>query len=178
MQQPPSGEYPSRPPFMQRGSQPYWPAQQAYQPPMQPFMLPVPVQSQKQGFQMGWAGIAGMTLIGVLIGVLIGYIVRGIGDGTGALIASGPASSTTVLQPASIVHHKIGEAVSVDNKWQVTLNQVHFQQPDEINQPQKAGNVYLMIDVTMKNISNEQQTASSLIQFDLRTEDGMRINES
>lgn len=182
MQQPPpyqpgqSGpNYPQHPQYLPQ--QPYVPQPQYQQ------MPPVVSQPQKKPFSMGCAGIVGMMLVGAFIGVFIGYVAHGSPDSvttptTTTSATASKAHSQPTTAPVASAHHKIGEVVSVDGKWEVTFTQAHTVASDTLNQPQKAGNVYLLIDVTMKNISSVQASASSVIQFDLRTPDGTKITET
>ena len=132
--------------------------------------------SQKRLFQMGLAGVVSVVLIASLVGVLIGYVIHGGGGSSQTGNSADPAQSAPEV--ANMTHHQIGETASANGTWDVTASEVRTQKPDEVNQTQKANDVYLMISVTLKNTSSEPQTVSSLIQFALLGSDGTRINEA
>jgi Domain of unknown function (DUF4352) len=85
---------------------------------------------------------------------------------------SSPSENSTSTQPAT-GHLKIGQSAKV-GEWQITVNAVKTSPGSDFNKP-KAGNVFLLIDVTMKNISNQQQVATSLGQFKLRNQAGEEL---
>ncbi len=104
-------------------------------------------------------------------------------------MAAQPTSATTdnsaAAQPTSAptsnnaaTHHKLNETVTVDNTWQVTVTSTKTDPGDgEINVP-AAGNTYILITVSLKNISSEQQNASGMIQFSLRDATGTTYNQN
>lgn len=65
--------------------------------------------------------------------------------------------------------------ITADNVWQVTVNTAGPNQGNDVFTP-KAGNIFVQINVTMKNISNETQTASSLLMWELKGPDGQKYN--
>ncbi len=68
--------------------------------------------------------------------------------------------------------------VNVDNTWDVTINKVSTSAGDgSLNVP-KSGNIFLLIDVTEKNISSDQQNASGLVQYTLRGTDGTKYDQA
>jgi len=73
--------------------------------------------------------------------------------------------------------YKLGDVVQVDQNWNVTINSVSISQGDEFNTP-KHGNEYILITMTFKNISNNQQSASTFLSMNLRGLDGMNYKQS
>jgi len=79
--------------------------------------------------------------------------------------------------PATAQHHQVGEVVNTPAGWQVTVNSVKTSQGDELFTP-KAGNTYLVVDVTLKNTTTEQQPVSSLLQFSIKDATGQEYNQA
>lgn len=65
--------------------------------------------------------------------------------------------------------------VSVADTWQVTLGNITTSDGDAISQPDP-GDVYLQIDVTMKNISDQTQIASSVLMWNLADTSGKQYD--
>jgi VCBS repeat-containing protein len=70
--------------------------------------------------------------------------------------AATPTASPT--QPAG--KHTIGQAVQVGNTWVVTVNSVKTSPGSDFTKP-KSGNIFIIVDVTVKNISSSDQIVSS-----------------
>jgi hypothetical protein len=187
-QQPPEGQ----PPFQQyypQSQQPGYPpqsgslqppqAQSGYLPPQQtPFTPPpapyVPLQPQKKSKTWLW-------IVACVICLFLGYAAGSGGKSTSATTTD----TTTVAQatpaptqgkakaaeptkaPQSQGHHQVGQTVKTD-KWEVTVNKAVASQGTDVFQP-KAGNVYLEIDITMKNVTNQTQDASSLLMWNVKS---------
>jgi len=91
-----------------------------------------------------------------------------------------PIDGTATPDPGqSGAHHKVGQVVTVNNEWEVTINSAKFSQTgaSDIDKP-AAGKVFLVIDITLKNISPKEQNISSLLDFKLRDKNGQSYNES
>jgi Domain of unknown function (DUF4352) len=67
---------------------------------------------------------------------------------------------------ASAPHYKVNVPVSVANLWSMTVNSVTTNPGTAAEKPQ-TGHTYLVVEVTLKNISSEAQPISSLLQFQL-----------
>lgn len=63
-------------------------------------------------------------------------------------------------------HYQIGQTLQIDGIWQVTITAVRSSSGDQYSKP-KAGNTFLLIDVDMKNLTGQQLTASSIVQYAL-----------
>ncbi|HEU5375861.1 MAG TPA: DUF4352 domain-containing protein [Ktedonobacteraceae bacterium] len=97
-----------------------------------------------------------------------------------ALIACGDAASnsgavvtgtTTATSAPAASHFKTGQVVKVGDTWEVTVNSIKKSQGDEFSKPD-SGNMFLIVNVTVKNISAKEQTISSLLNFKLKDADG------
>lgn len=69
----------------------------------------------------------------------------------------------------------IGKPVQVGDTWVVTVNSVKTHAGSEFSQP-KSGYTYLVVDVTLKNISSSNQNASTLIMFSLKDQTGQQYD--
>lgn len=123
-----------------------------------------------------------MMLIGVLFLVpLFIAACGGTSSGTGGTAAAAPtapvAAPTTVAATPLPGHHGVGEQVSVGTTWVVTINSVKTSTGGSFSTP-GAGNIYLVVDVTVKNVSSAKQPVSSLLSFTLQDSAGNKYDES
>jgi Domain of unknown function (DUF4352) len=102
----------------------------------------------------------------------------------GTLVACGesntgtPAGNTTPQpSPQPAQHFKVNDVVKVGSNWQVTVNSVKTDTGGQYS-ALKTGNVYLLVDVSMVNISNKEQSTSSLADWKLTGTDGQSYNAS
>jgi uncharacterized protein DUF4352 len=166
-QPPPQWQQPI--PLQQEWRQSQYPPQQYQQPPQYPPLMPPPQMAPKKpkSRKRLW------LIIGVVVIVLIviGSIASQAGKG------SQPTTTSQVTQPASTGQpqqptakptqpsaNTIGKAVQVGDTWVVTVNSVKTSQGTEFITP-KSGDTFVVIDVTLKNISASVQHASGLIQW-------------
>ncbi|GHO75171.1 hypothetical protein KSD_29420 [Ktedonobacter sp. SOSP1-85] len=91
----------------------------------------------------------------------------GSSDNTG----TSTSSSTTSQTSQQVKHFKAGETVKVGDTWEVVVNSAKTSDGDDYTKPD-AGNAFLIINVTVKNISNKEQDISSLLNFKLKDKDG------
>ena len=80
------------------------------------------------------------------------------------------------LQPTLVIN-AIGTAVVVDNTWTVTVNGVKTSTGDPFSTP-GAGDIYLVVDVTVKNTSSHYQDMLSALQFILKDSAGRQYRET
>ena len=90
---------------------------------------------------------------------------------------TGTAVTGTVPAPAQASHFKVGDQVKVGTDWLVTVNSATSNKGDDTDQP-KAGDVYLVIDVSLKNLSSQSQTISSLLNFKVKDSTGQEYDEA
>lgn len=74
-------------------------------------------------------------------------------------------------------HFKAGDQVKVGDTYVVTVNSVKTSEGDDVFQP-KSGNVFLIVDVTVKNVSSKEQDLSSILQFTLKDATGQKYDET
>jgi Domain of unknown function (DUF4352) len=67
--------------------------------------------------------------------------------------------------------------VQVGDTWVVTINSVKTNPGSDFTKP-KSGNTFVIVDVTVKNISSSNQTVSSLLMFNLKDATGQQYNEA
>jgi flagellar basal body-associated protein FliL len=85
-------------------------------------------------------------------------------------------SSSNSNNPTSGAHYKIGQTANIAS-MDVTANSTRTSQGDQYSVP-KAGNQYLIVDVTVNNKSGQAQTISSLISFILQDSTGQKYTET
>ncbi|RAQ96594.1 hypothetical protein A4R35_13690 [Thermogemmatispora tikiterensis] len=94
---------------------------------------------------------------------------------TGSSPTATPVSSSSSSTSSSgSVHHKVGEVVTFNNTWQITLNSVQTSPGQGFDQP-NAGDQYLLLDVTLQNVSNDEQEVAADFNFTLRDTEGREI---
>lgn len=59
----------------------------------------------------------------------------------------------------------------------MTVDSAKTDPGDEFNKPLKAGNVYILVAVTLKNTSSKEENVSSLLQFHLHDAAGNQYTE-
>jgi len=112
---------------------------------------------------------------------LVGFLVL-----IGTLIACGEASNTNTgttsasspaATQASHQHFKVGETVTIGNTWKVVVNSVKTDKGGQFS-ALKAGNTYLVVDISLTNISSQEQSISSALNFTLQDATGQKYTES
>jgi flagellar basal body-associated protein FliL len=73
-------------------------------------------------------------------------------------------------------HYKVGQTANIAS-MDVTANSTKTSQGDQYSTP-KAGNQYLIVDVTVNNKSGKAQTISSLLSFTLQDSTGQKYTET
>ncbi|TME13655.1 MAG: DUF4352 domain-containing protein [Chloroflexi bacterium] len=173
LQQPYPGNqpYPQQPPQQNYG-QPQWQQQQPYSP-QQPIYQQQPMQPPPRKKSKTWLWI----VLGVIAVLVLGCICAS----ALAFNAAKNVSSTTVSSGNTPVpssqHFAVGQIVKVGDTWDVSVNSMKTSKGDQFSVP-KSGNTYLIIDLTMKNISTQEQKVSSLISFNLLDSTGQKYTET
>ncbi len=90
---------------------------------------------------------------------------------------TGTATNGTVTAPATKSHFKVGQQVKVGDTWLITVNSAKTNKGTDFDQP-KQGSIYLVIDVSMKNLSSKEEDVSSLAQFSLKDATGQQYTEA
>ena len=97
------------------------------------------------------------------------------GGNTGTAVTPTPTSATATATPTPSTHHfMVGETVKVGDTWNVTITSAKTSPSGQYVHPQKAGDVFLVFDVTVKNISTQEQNISSIAQFHLTDASGQQ----
>jgi hypothetical protein len=178
--QQPSQQYPSDN-SNQQWNNPQQPYQQYPQQPYYPQQPPMYQQPPKRRAKWPWfVGGGCLVLLLITCGVLAAlgkFAATATQSSISSVAATVQTAAQATITPASIsAHHKVNETISVDNIWQVTVTKVSTSQGSTLSTPQ-AGDTLLLIEVSMKNISTQSQTASSLIQYSLRDSSGQKYTE-
>ncbi len=87
------------------------------------------------------------------------------------------SSGITPTSQTTTGNGKIGQVVQAGPNYAVTVNSVKTSTGDSVFSP-KSGNIYLVIDVTVKNTSASPQDVSSFIDFELQDSTGQKYEET
>jgi flagellar basal body-associated protein FliL len=174
--------YPQQPPPQTDYGQPQWQQQQPYlpqQPMYQPqFMQQPPVKKSKTWLWIVLGVVAVVVLGCIGVSALAFYAAKNAVNSNVSTIDTAVATTASGNTPApSSQHFAVGQVVKVDDTWNVTVNSVKTSQGDQISVP-KSGNTYIIIDLSMKNISAQEQDVSSLISFNLLDSTGQKYTEA
>ncbi len=122
--------------------------------------------------------IIGKRMRGVVVAAVVLVASAGVllacGASSNAASAVGGSGSSS---QATTQHFKLGQHVKVGNTWIVTVTGFKVVPGDDITSPQ-AGNKFVEIDVTLQNVSGQQQDASSLLNFTFRDSTGQEYTET
>jgi|SRR5580765_3126394 len=162
----PYQQQPGYPPSGYPQGQPPYPQQQ----PMQP-----PVQQQQPKKKPGIFKIGCGVLAAVIILIVVIAVANGGKSNTGTAVTTSTTSSTTNSTNAQ--HFKVGDTVKVGTDWQAVVNSAKTDSGGQYS-ALKSGDVYLVVDISLTNLSSQEQTVSSLIDFTLQDSTGQKYNES
>ena len=163
---------PQQPSYPQQTPQQGYPPQQPYYPPS---YVPPPQKKSR-------------TWLWIVLGVLAVLILGCIGVSTLVLRSAGTAINTVSTSVASTVTvvstptsapstaNSIGKPVVVNSDWTVTLNKASTNTGSEFDKP-KAGDIFLVVNVTLHNTSSTTQQASSAIQWSLKDSTGQTYTQ-
>lgn len=178
----PQQGYPGQPQFTpQPGYPPGYP-QQPQQPgyPQQPMPMQQPTKKGKKALWITLGCIASAI-------VLCGVIANAGKSSTGTKVADNGSSttkSTTDIgnssQPPSQPsqqHYKVGDTVNVGDTWEITVNSVKVDTGGQYSFL-KDGYVYLLIDVSLKNIAQEQKSLYGTADWNLKGADGQKYDST
>jgi hypothetical protein len=88
-----------------------------------------------------------------------------------------PTSTSAASTAPSTQHFKVGQTVKVGDTWEVTINSAKTSEGEQFLTP-PAGHHYLIVDVTLKNISSQEQNVSSALNFTLQDSTGQKYTET
>lgn len=92
-------------------------------------------------------------------------------------VAQLPTTQPTT-QSSTQAQTKVGVPFVVNDTWTVTVNKVSTNQGDNLINIPKAGNIYLVVNVTLKNTSSQNQGASSIGMFSLKDSTGQTYDQN
>ena len=150
------------------------PQQQYY--PQQPMMQPQKKKHTGRNVFLGCGG-AFVALIVIIIIIVVASAAnapKAIGTVVNTTATTGNTQATTA--PATQSTFKVGQVVSVANTWQITVLSAKTSAGSQFNTPQKAGDLFMLITVSAKNISGQSQTMSSIGQWNLQDSTGQKYN--
>jgi hypothetical protein len=88
-----------------------------------------------------------------------------------------PTPTSVKTTPSTNQHFKAGDTVTVANTWQVVVSAPKTSAGQKYLEP-KAGNTFLLIDVTLTNISNQEQQLYGNINWSLKGTDGQKYDNT
>jgi uncharacterized protein DUF4352 len=125
----------------------------------------------------------GRMIVSVLVLVLL--LASGVGafvvlqqnkNHTAKPTAHVTATATATTQPATSTTGTLGQPLQAGPNWVATVTKVHASTTSDY--PPKAGQTYLEINITLKNVSPNTQFVSSMIEFTLADNNGAQYHES
>lgn len=117
------------------------------------------------------------ALVAIAVVVLASALIIACGGGASANSGISTSGSPSGQGNTGSQHFKVGAQVKVGSTYVVTVNSVKTNAGTDIDQP-KSGNTYLVVDVTLKNVSSQEQNLSSLLQFTLKDATGQKYDET
>lgn len=96
---------------------------------------------------------------------------------TGAVVAHTNIQSQQSVSKATTNHFVVGQTVKAGDTWGVTVDKVSTSQGAAYDTP-KSGNQFVLIDVTLKNVSSTEQHVSSALMFTLSDATGQQYTET
>lgn len=115
-----------------------------------------------------------LRTLGVMAAAAMVFLACGTSSTANSGTTTGGSGGTSTSAPK---HFKVGDQVKVGSTYVVTVNSVKTSAGDDISKP-KAGNTFLVVDVTLKNVSSAEQNVSSLLSFDLKDGTGQKYTET
>jgi hypothetical protein len=101
----------------------------------------------------------------------------------GALLACGESntgttstSTNSTSKPAASQHFKVGDTVKVGSDWQAVVNSVKTDDGGQYS-GLKSGDTYIVVDVSLTNLSSTEQNVSSELNFTLQDTTGQKYTE-
>jgi uncharacterized protein DUF4352 len=115
-----------------------------------------------------------LSLLGVL--ALVIMACGGSSSNTGTSVGTSNGTATTGSSGGS-KHFKVGDQVKVGDTYIVTVNSFKTNAGDSFFKP-KAGNTFVVVDASIKNVSSQEKNISSLLQFNLKDSTGQKYTET
>lgn len=118
-----------------------------------------------------------LALFGTLAVVIMACGGSSANSGTSVGTNGGSSTSTSSSGSGGSKHFKVGDQVKVGDTYIVTINSFKTNPGDDIFKP-KSGNIFVIVDLTVKNTSTQEQSLSTLLQCDLKDATGQKYNET
>lgn len=114
------------------------------------------------------------SLLTIVVGcavLALAILACGEAANSGSLTTGGNSAST------SAQHFKVGDQVKVGDTYIVTVNSVKTSSGSSYFKP-KSGDTFVVVDVTVKNVSKDEQTISSVLNFGFKDATGQDYDEA
>lgn len=98
-------------------------------------------------------------------------------DTTGTNTGTAVTATASEATPTPAAHFKIGQTVKVGTTWQIIVHGAKASPGGQFDSL-KAGDAYLEIDVSLKNITAKEQNTSSLIDWNIQDSTGQKYSSS
>ena len=171
----PPKPYATRP----RPTQPLPPPEQPNGP-AQPHRLPHLTPKQRARLLWVLGGMIAVALVGSIVGGVVGAAssknLANTGSSHPTAVATAAATHTPTQQGAG--HHQVGDTISTA-RWRVTINSANtYAGNANLFEVPAAGDTFLVIEGTFKNLSSTAQTLSTLQFFALQDVQGNIYTEA
>lgn len=124
------------------------------------------------------AGILPVLVLAAVCGAVIMACGGSSSANTGTTTTSTSSSTnSTSTQSNAPQRFKVGDQVKVGSTYVVTVNSFTTNQGDDVFKP-KDGNTFVIADVTIKNVSSQEQNVSSVLNFDFKDSTGQKYDET
>jgi len=186
-QQPPYGQPPAQPgPYTQYPPQ----GQPGYPPPGYPQGQPgypppgypqgQPPKKSKKGLWITLGCIIGAVVLCSVIANAASHSNTGtkVSETSSSTTKSTNDTTTSSQSPSqpSQQHFKVGDTVKVGDTWQAVVNSVKTDDGGEYS-GLKSGDTYLVVDVSLTNLSSTEQNVSSILYFTLQDSTGQKYDQ-
>lgn len=161
------------PPQQEQWQQPFSPNPQLNQ---QPYGYPPPPRKKKSKLLLIVAVVVVFVLFACVGASALAIHAGNSNTGTATNSSSLNSTSTSVTTPTA-KHFNQTDAVQVGNIFNIEIVSVKTSTGSQLFQP-KAGDVYLVFLIKVKNISSQEQAVSSLLDFTLLDINGQKYTET
>ena len=186
---PPQQAYPPQP-YAQQPTYPPPPTSYPPQQPYTPYGTGFQPQPPRKNRTLLWAIIGGVLALLIIVGAVAAAAANankgpaatptaqtGNNATTVPTQASQPTAASTQPANSPAGTHKVGDVVTLGG-YQVVVNGAKISHGGQFDTPQKAGDVYLEIDVTVTNQTGKAQTFSSDLSFDVKDPSGQKYSST
>jgi Domain of unknown function (DUF4352) len=121
-----------------------------------------------------------LILVGLCMCSLLLVAVARNGNTTSATANTGSVTQTATPGKTSTKttqHFKVGDAVSIGTTFTITINSFGAVTSSNSFEQPASGNVYVLVDMSIKNISTKEQDVSSILSMTFRDATGQKYTE-